>query len=112
MIIPKQERGYIASLRRDPRTKAMFDGWVAQATQEAEMLYPDLRDDRQRTHFAAERAVQLAMSHVLDNDGELQMLAEENDRLRKQILDFAHRTPPNSVLIIPGPAVTTEDNTA
>ncbi len=98
MITPKQERGYIASLRRDPRTKAMFDGWVAQATQEADMRFPDPRDDREKAHFAARRALELAMSHVLDNDGELQMVMEQRDQLLDKAIEAARMMPPPQII--------------
>lgn len=99
MISTKQERGYISRMRRDPRTKAMLDGWVAQATQEADMRFPDPRDDRERTHFAAQRAVELAMSHVLDNDGELQMVMKERDTLLENSIRLANLTPPTAIIL-------------
>lgn len=81
-------RKYIERLRRDPRLRAMRDGWVAQATIEAENTYPDPRDGRPSARWAAERAIDLAMQHVLDNDGEMHAVMAERDQFRDQsILD-------------------------
>lgn len=104
MIRPlHHDRSYIARLHRDPRTKAMLDGWIAQATFEADKRFPRPEDDRQRTCFAAETAVRLAMEFVLGNDGEYQAILLENDRLMQQVIDIANRTPPRLHVTV-GPA--------
>lgn len=89
----KMPRDYISRLRSDPRLHAMMQGWVSQATMEAESRYPGLYDDRQRAHWAAETAIRLAMSFVLDNDGAYQMLREEMDRVLKNTLELVNSTP-------------------
>ena len=87
-------RDYITRLRRDPRTKTMHDGWVAQATVEAEQRYPQPLDANQRAHFAATRALALGMSFVLDNDGELNAVRERLERVLENHLELARLTPP------------------
>ncbi|KPH67548.1 hypothetical protein ADT71_02285 [Novosphingobium sp. ST904] len=64
----------------------MRDGWVAQATSEADMRYPDPYDPR-RTAFAAERALELALSFVLDNDGELVAVRQDLECMTKRCID-------------------------
>lgn len=99
MIRPlNQDRSYITRLRFDPRIRAMFDGWVAQATMEAEQRFPDPRDDRARSHFAAETALRIGLAFVLDNDGEYQRVLAENEKLMKRLLDAAHLPPLHVVL--------------
>ncbi|MFC0683187.1 hypothetical protein [Novosphingobium clariflavum] len=95
----RQERGYIARLRRDPRTKAMHDGWLAQATYEAEQHYPYPEDARQRAHYAADRALLLALSFVLDNDGEMNALREQLDRITESSLSLLNKFPPAPIIL-------------
>lgn len=94
-------RTYIQRLRNDPRTRAMHEGWIAQATAEAEMRHPDPRDDRKRTHYAVSRALELAMSFVLDNDGELAMVREQLNRMASHVITLGNSTPTR--LVVPKP---------
>lgn len=55
-------RSYVSRLRRDPRVRAMLDGWIAEATFSAEQRFPDPHDDRERTAHAVQTALMLAMS--------------------------------------------------
>ena len=87
-------RDYITRFRRDPRTRAMHDGWVAQATAEAEQRYPHPLDANQRANFAASRALELGMSFVLDNDGELNAVREQLGRVLENALELTRLTPP------------------
>lgn len=96
-------RSYIARLQRDPRAQAMFDGWVAQATYEAEQRCPDAQDGRQRAQEAARIGIQLAMSFVCDNDGELLAALAERDQMHEHLLKWQHMQPPLS-LLVPDPA--------
>ena len=82
------KRTYIDRLMNDPRSKAMRDGWVAQATAEAEMRYPHALDARPRAAMAAERALDLGMSFVLDNDAELAAVRRELEEMTKRALDL------------------------
>jgi len=91
-------RTYIQRIRNDPRTRAMHDGWVAQACAEAEQVYPDPSDDRRRTHHAASRALELALSFVLDNDGELTMVREQLDRVLENSITLANMSPRSFVM--------------
>ena len=83
---PDQRRNYISRLRNDPRTKALFDSFIYKATHEVRSIsgYENLTNAQP----IAQRAVMNAMAFVLDNDGEYQMLLEENERLRQQIIDI------------------------
>lgn len=97
MIEMHKRRPYIENLRNDPRTRAMFNGWVAQATATADQRRcGDGSGFRQMAHDAAQQALALAMAFILDNDGEYQMVCEERDRLREHILSIANLTPPAS----------------
>lgn len=96
MIEQHKRRPYIENLRKDPRTKAMFDGWVAQATMIAEQRNRgDEYDYRRMAHDAAQEALALALAFILDNDGEYQMVCEERDRIRDQVLSRVMLTPPS-----------------
>lgn len=90
---PERQRGYIARLLRDPRTKAMHDGWIAQATFEAEEHCGDRYDAPRMAQYAADRAIQLAMSFVLDNDGELNAVREQMEKLLEANLTMASLSP-------------------
>lgn len=96
--MPKRARPYIERLRTDPRTRAMFDGWVGQATMLAEQQVPDPCRYAERAHRAAQIALQLAMTHVLDNDGELQAANAEIDKLREHVLQGAMLKPPHLIV--------------
>lgn len=98
MFDQKQPRGYIARLRNDPRLHAMMQGWVGQATMEAEQRYPHPDQYAARAHDAAQRAIGLALSFVLDNDGEYQMLREELDRALKNTIDLVNAKPISLVI--------------
>ena len=85
----ESRRTYLERLRNDPRTRTLHDGWVAQATMEAERVYPEW-DDTRRAHFAADRALQLALTFILDNDGEMAYLRalveEQAERISKLMI--------------------------
>jgi hypothetical protein len=91
----KATRGYIENLRTDPRTRAMFDGWVAQATKTAEARIAGRfgHDAHRLAHEAATEALTLALSFILDNDGELQAVRHERDTLLKQLIDLHASVP-------------------
>lgn len=103
VLYPRKEREYIKRIRRDPRMRAMLQGWVAQATAEAEQRYPGPYDEPARAHEAATIAVQLAMSFVLDNDGEYQAIRETLDKVLEAQLTMNQLSP--RPLIIPKDAV-------
>lgn len=100
-IIEGRSRNYIARLRRDPRMKAVFDGFISQALIEADQLYPAPHMDRERTNFAARRSAELAMSFVLDNDGEYQMIYDQWEKAVKAGLEIAQSKGP-SLIMTPG----------
>jgi hypothetical protein len=52
------------------------------------MRYPDPFHARERSSFAAERALELGMSFVLDNDGELAAVRQELEQMTKRCLDL------------------------
>lgn len=83
-------RTYIRRLHRDPRMKAVFDGFVSQALIEADQRFPEPYLDVERTRYAARRAAELAMSFVLDNDSEYQMIYAEWERAVANALTLAN----------------------
>lgn len=87
------KRSYVARLRRDPRLKAIFDGFISQALVEADQRYPDPYMDRERTLYATRRSTELAMAFVLDNDAEYQMIYEQWEKAVENAVNFAHATP-------------------
>ena len=98
-ILGHRRRPYIENLQNDPRTMAMMDGWIAQATKEAELNHDLCRDDPRRlAHNAARRALELAMSFVLDNDGEYQGVCEQRDQLLDNALKLEAMRPPSIVI--------------
>ena len=100
MIEQHKRRPYIDNLRNGPCTKAMFDGWAAQATITAEQCNRgDEYDYRRMAHAAAQEALALALAFILDNDGEYQRVCEERDRYRDQILNTAMLTPPSMFIV-------------
>lgn len=100
MIETHRARPYIENLRRDPRTKAMLDGWAVQATMAAEARNRgDAHDYRRMAHDAAREAIALAMAFVLDNDDEYQMVCEERDTLRASVLDAAFLRPATPLIV-------------
>lgn len=101
------DRRYIQRLRSDPRTRALFNGWAAQATLEADQRFPDPHDGRLAACFAAERAIELAMSFVLDNDGEYQMVSDELNQLRNRVIE-GFMMPPAVVVMQRAPVADTE----
>jgi hypothetical protein len=80
----------------------MFDGWVAQSTYEAEQRHPYPDDDRRRTHYAAQRAIELAMAFVLDNDGELAATREQLERTLEASIELASLSPKPLILKVQG----------
>lgn len=102
-MIPEFERKrtYIERLRNDPRTRAMRDGWIAQATAEAEQRYPGRLEAGLRMHYAASRVLELAMSFILDNDGELAMTRRELVQAQKALAKHIEMAP--RPIIIPRP---------
>ncbi len=97
MIEQHKHRSFIRNLRNDPRTRAMVDGWIAQAMVKVEIGAS--RDyDRRATHEAVREGIALALSFILDNDGEYQMVCEERDRLRDHILQGVTSLPIPRVL--------------
>lgn len=95
----RQERGYIRRLRHDHRTKVMHDGWIAQAIYEAEQRYRYPEQARQMAEYAADRALQLALSFVLDNDGEMNALREQLDRITESSLSLLNKFPPAPIIL-------------
>ena len=87
------ERTYIGMLRNDRRMRAMFDGWVAQATLEAANHFPDTYDASERAGYAAEMALRLALSFIIDNDGEYQALREQLDRVMENFITLETLNP-------------------
>lgn len=90
------KRTYIDRLMNDPRSRVMRDGWVAQATTEAKMRYPHPLDAGERSALAAERALELGLSFVLDNDAELAAVRHELDQMTKRCLELL-----NSKILLP-----------
>ncbi|WP_343609289.1 hypothetical protein [Novosphingobium sp.] len=87
-IKPRQhKRSYIQRLEADPRLHAMFTGWVAQAVREAEVLPGAYGLPSCFAEKAAGLALELALSHILNNDGEYQALLEQLERTTKAHLD-------------------------
>lgn len=104
MIDQKINRPYIKRLRSDPRTKAMFDGWAHQACMEAEARYPDIRsphDAQKLAYFAARRALELAMTFVLDQDGEYKMVCEERDKAFEALIKQSEMLTPQQIMVKP-----------
>lgn len=98
----KTNRPYIERLRRDPRTKALFDSFVYQAMVEVREQHgrPESPYEAEKfAHVTAEKAVALAMSFVLDNDGEYKMLREQFDQLMQTMIDARHLSPGPSIII-------------
>ncbi len=102
MIETRKNRTYIERLRNDPRTRALADAWVNQAMMEAEQHYDSYREGAAFAHYAARRAVELAMSFVLDNDGELAATREQLERALETQLQFL-RTQPVTVTLVDAP---------
>lgn len=96
-------RPYIERLRHDPRGRALHDGWVHQAAMVAEQRAGG--DARMAAHEAAEEALKLALSFILDNDGEYLAVMAERDRFRDQLLETINLQP-TSYRIIAGQPVT------
>lgn len=95
-----EQRSYLALLRRDPRVKAAYDGWIAQATFEAYNRYPHPMDSEQRASYAASRAVELVMSFILENDGEYQAVRQQLDEVLKRSLEMAMYAPVQMIVPI------------
>lgn len=88
----KINRPYIERLRHDPRTRALFDSFISQATMLVENRHGndmEYMGSRRAAHEIAQEAVALAMSFVLDNDSEYRMVCEERDQLMNQQLQWA-----------------------
>lgn len=88
-------RPFTERMRHDPRMRAMVDGWIAQATFEAETRNDRYREPSRFAHDAAETALRLALTFLIDNDGEYRAVCEERDRLMEQVLKGAMLTPPS-----------------
>lgn len=85
----KINRPYIERLRHDPRTRALFDSFISQATMLVENRHGndmEYMGSRRAAHEIAQEAVALAMSFVLDNDSEYRMVCEERDQLMERQL--------------------------
>lgn len=108
MINDEPKRSYIARLRRDPRLKAVFDGFISQALIETDQRYPDPYMDRERILYATHRATELAMAFVLDNDGEYQMIYEQWEKAVENAISFANMTGP-TLIIKPGSETNSDD---
>lgn len=91
----KRKRSYVEQIRRDPRMKAMLDGWAAQAAMKAEQKMRNPYADRQSIHDAAVEGIALAMTFVLDNDGEYQAVCDERDALLDKIINTFQTAPIN-----------------
>lgn len=90
-------RPYIERLRHDRRTRALFEGWVAQAAMTAE---PRARGDaHMAARLAAEEALKLALAFILDEDGEYRAVCAERDRYRDQLLETIDLVPPPRFVI-------------
>lgn len=83
-------RLYIDRLQNDHRLHTMFTGWVAQALREAELRADTHRSPYLFAQRAAERALELALSHILDNDGEYQAVRAELERSLKSQIELAN----------------------
>jgi len=91
-IMGHRARPYIENLRNDARTRQLMDSWTVQAMMEVEARrgHPaDEHDSKRFAHEVAQRAVAIAMSFVLDNDGEYQMVCQERDGILQAHIDAA-----------------------
>lgn len=98
MINDGPKRSYIARLRRDPRLKAVFEGFISQALIETDQRYPDPYMDRERIHFATRRATELVMAFVLDNDAEYQMIYEQWEKAVENALTLTKMSSPTLII--------------
>lgn len=95
LIDDRINRPYIERLRRDPRTRVVFDGFLAQVSLRFnDRPIKDEHEARKMIMRAAEEAIALAMAFVLDNDTEYMQVCEERDRIMKLCID-------NQSLIVP-----------
>lgn len=91
-------RPFIQRVRDDGRLSSMVQGWAIQATMIVEQRYGFYPSDPRRiAHEAAEEALKLALTFILDNDGEYRMVCEERDQLVErmtQTLNHMNLIPP------------------
>lgn len=94
-FMQKQQRSFIERMRRDHGLHQLMQSWVVQGVAQAKIAH-DGRDgwfDARTASQAAEEALKLALSFILDNDGEYQRVCQERDQLLENIIKHVELTP-------------------